>query len=157
MTLWNTEKQKLKGENANTVSYAYSNYADVSFSYDASAGKYLKNAFGVPHMDADTNTQLAFDNVFVILADVGIQEENGVLADIDLTEGTGYYFYGGKYEEITWKKGQPEEPLLLYDADGEILKVNTGKSYIGILDAKQADSMAISEEVHTVASVERVQ
>ncbi|MBQ6849411.1 MAG: DUF3048 domain-containing protein [Oscillospiraceae bacterium] len=151
------ETKTLKGENANTVSYAYSNYADVSFSYDASAGKYLKNAFGVPHMDADTNTQLAFDNVFVILADVGIQEENGVLADIDLTEGTGYYFYGGKYEEITWKKGQPEEPLLLYDADGEILKVNTGKSYIGILDAKQADSMAISEEVHTVASVERVQ
>lgn len=147
----------LEGESANTVSFAYSNYADVSFVFDASAGKYMKNAFGVPHMDADTNTQLAFDNVFVILADVGVQEENGVLADIDLSEGSGYYFYGGKYEEITWKKGQPEEPLLMYNADGEILKVNTGKSYVGILDTKQADSLVITEEVYTAASVERVQ
>lgn len=147
----------LEGESANTVSFAYSSYADVSFAFDASAGKYMKNAFGVPHLDADANTQLAFDNVFVILADVGVQEENGVLADIDLSEGSGYYFHGGKYEEITWKKGQPEEPLLMYNADGDILKVNTGKSYVGILDTKQADSLVITEEVYTAVSVERVQ
>lgn len=146
-----------QGEGANTVSFAYSSYADVSFSYDSSSGKYLKNAFGVPHMDADTDTQLAFDNVFVITAPTSVQEENGVLADIDLTEGEGYYFYGGKYENITWKKGQPEEPLLIYGTDGEILKVNTGKSYVGILDVKQSETMVISEEVQTVASVERVQ
>lgn len=151
------ETRTLKGENANTVSYAYSAYADVSFNYDASTGKYMKNAFGVPHMDADTNTQLGFDNVFVIVTDIGIQEENGVLADIDLTEGTGYYFNGGKYETITWEKGQPEQPLLLYSEDGEILKVNTGKSYVGILDAQQAAEMVISEETQSVASVERVQ
>lgn len=151
------QPRALDGKNANTISYAYSSYADVSFSYDASSGKYMKNAFGVPHMDADTNTQLAFDNVFVIVANVGIQEENGVLADIDLTSGTGYYFYGGKYEEITWEKGQPEQPLLIYDEDGEILKVNTGKSYVGILDAVQSQELVISEEVQTVASVERVQ
>ena len=82
------QTRTLAGENANTVSYSYSDYADVSFGYDAATGKYMKNAFGVPHMDADTNTQLAFDNVFVILAKSGIQEENGVLADIDLTEKT---------------------------------------------------------------------
>ena len=151
------QTRALEGENANTVSFAYSTYADVSFSYDASSGKYMKNAFGVPHMDADTNTQLAFDNLFIIVTDVSIQEENGVLADIDLTEGTGYYFYGGKYEQITWEKGQPEQPLLLYGADGEILKVNTGKSYVGILGTEQAQQLAITEEVHTVASVERVQ
>ena len=117
----------------------------------------MKNAFGVPHMDADTNTQLAFDNVFVILAKSGIQEENGVLADIDLTEGKGYYFHGGKYEEITWEKGQPEQPLLLYGKDGDILKVNTGKSYVGILDESREDGIIISEEVYSTASVERVQ
>lgn len=151
------QTRTLAGENANTVSYSYSDYADVSFGYDAATGKYMKNAFGVPHMDADTNTQLAFDNVFVILAKSGIQEENGVLADIDLTEGKGYYFHGGKYEEITWEKGQPEQPLLLYGKDGDILKVNTGKSYVGILDESREDGIIISEEVYSTASVERVQ
>ncbi len=154
---YGTAPRVLEGPVANTVSYAYSSYADVSFSYDSATGKYMKNAFGIPHMDADTNTQLAFDNVFVILAESGIQEENGVLADIDLTEGTGYYFNGGKYEELTWKKGEPENPLILYNTDGDVLKVNTGKSYVGILDLKQRDTMVIEEEVQTVASVERVQ
>lgn len=145
------------GGNASTVSYAYSSYADVSFSYDSSSGKYVKNAFGVPHMDADTNTQLSFDNVIVMVTDVGIQEENGVLAQIDMSEGTGYYFFGGKYEEITWEKGEPEQPLMLYAKNGDVLKVNTGKSYVGILGTDQLETMVISEEVQTTASVERVQ
>ena len=145
------------GGNANNVSFAYSSYADVAFNYDASSGKYMKSAFGAPHMDADTNSQLAFDNVIVIIADVAIQEENGVLADIDMSGGTGYYFYGGKYEEITWEKGEPEQPLMLYGADGEVLGVNTGKSYVGVLDKDQLETMVISEETQTVVSVERVQ
>ena len=28
---------------------------------------------------------------------IGIQEENGVLADIDMSSGKGYYFFGGKF------------------------------------------------------------
>ena len=146
-----------EGGNASTVDFAYSSYANVSFSYDSATGKYLKNAFGVPHMDADTNTQLAFDNVIVMVTDVGIQAENGVLAEIDMSEGTGYYFFGGKYEEIKWSKGEPEEPLMLYNTDGDVLKVNTGKSYVGILGTDQLETMVISEEVQTTASVERVQ
>ena len=154
---YGTSPRTPEGGVANTVSFSYSSYADVAFNYDSSTGKYMKHAFGIPHMDADTNSQLAFDNVFVIMAKTGIQEENGVLADIDLTEGTGYYFYGGKYEEITWKKGEPENPLILYDEDGDVLKVNTGKSYVGILSTDQADTMVIAEETQTAASVERVQ
>jgi hypothetical protein len=46
---------------------------------------------------------------------------------------------------------------MLYGADGEILGVNTGKSYVGILDNDQLGTMVISEETQTVASVERVQ
>ncbi len=143
--------------NAISINYAYSSYANVGFSYDSSSGKYLKSAFGVPHMDADTNSQLAFDNVVVIVTDIGIQQDNGVLADVDMDGGKGYYFYGGKYEEITWEKGEPEQPLVLYNADGDVLKVNTGKSYVGILATDQLETMVISEEVQTTASVERVQ
>lgn len=146
-----------EGGSASHIEFAYSSYANVGFSYDSSSGKYLKSAFGVPHMDADTNSQLAFDNVVVILADTSIQAENGVLADIDLSEGKGYYFFGGNYEEISWSKGEPEQPLILKDKSGDVLKVNTGKSYVGILSIEQMDTMVISEETQTTASVERVQ
>lgn len=142
---------------ANTVSFSYSDYADVSFAYDESTGKYLKSAFGIPHMDADTGTQLSFDNVFVLTADVGIQEENGILPDFDLSEGEGYYFYGGMCEKIRWVKGEPENPLIIYDDDGEVVKVNPGKSYVGLLDKEREDTLDISRQVRNVSSVDRVQ
>lgn len=147
----------LSGKRANSISFVYSDYADVSFNYDETSGKYLKNAFGAPHMDADTGTQLAFDNVFVVLADIGVQEENGVLADIDLSEGEGYYFSGGKYEKVLWKKGSPENPLIMYDTHGDVLKTNTGKTYVGILGTDRESTLTISREPLTAASVERVQ
>ena len=134
-----------EGGVANSIEFAYSSYANVGFSYDSESGKYLKTAFGVPHMDADTDSQLSFDNVVILVTEVGIQAENGVLAEIDMAGGTGYYLYGGNYEEITWTKGEPEQPLVMYNADGDILEVNTGKSYVGILGTNQLDTLVISE------------
>ncbi len=143
---------------AGYISYRYSDYADVTFSYDRESGRYLKTAFGVPHTDAATGAQVGFDNVFVLIADVGIQEENGILMDFDLSRGEGYYFYKGMYQKITWQKGEPENPLLIYDEDGEILKVNPGKSYVGLLDNVQLPTFSISETApETSDGGERVQ
>ncbi len=151
------EKRVLPGSVANNISFEYSSYSNVSFNYNREKGVYLKDAFGTPHMDAATNTQLAFDNVFVLFANVGIEVQNGVLPYFDYSQGTGYYFHGGKSEEIIWKKGDPEFPLVLYSKDGEVLKVNTGKSYVGVLDTLKKDTFIISETVRTSAEVERVQ
>ena len=130
---------------ASAVEFAYSSYATVGFTYDSENGKYLKTAFGVPHKDADTGSQLAFDNVVLLVTEVGIQEENGVLAEIDMSDGVGYYFYGGSFEKITWEKGEPEQPLVLYSSNGGVLQVNTGKSYVGILDIDQLNTLVITE------------
>ncbi len=153
------EKRIPDGPTANNISFEYSGYANVEFNYNRETGLYTKDAFGTPHMDRATNTQLAFDNVFVLMANVGIEETNGILPDFDYSEGTGYYFHGGKYEEITWKKGEPEYPLVLYSKNGDVLKVNTGKSYVGILDSNQKSTLVISETVDTPPQpeVERVQ
>lgn len=142
---------------ANNIEFKYSDYADVSFNYDAETGKYSKYAFGIPHMDAETNTQISFDNVFVLVTKVGVQEENGILPDFEFEEGKGYYFNGGRYEEITWKKGEPEQPLILMNENGSVLKVNPGKSYIGIISEEMLETLNISEEVQSTANVERVQ
>ena len=154
---YESEPRALNGAVANTLSYEYSDYADVSFSYNRETGRYEKTAFGTPHMDAGTGNQLDFDNVFLLLAEVGVEVQNGILPDFDYSKGTGYYLNRGVCEEITWKKGEPENPLLLYNDAGEILKVNTGKSYIGILGEDMKDTIVFSEEVHTVVDVERVQ
>lgn len=140
-----------------SFTYDYSGYANVGFSYDENTGKYYKYAFGAPHMDAGTNQQLAFDNVFLVLTEVGVEAENGILPDFAFDSGIGYYFYGGRYEKFLWEKGEPENPMIMYTVDGEVLKVNPGKSYVGLLDIEQTPTLNVSEEVHTSASVERVQ
>ncbi len=147
----------IDGPVANTISYAYSDYADVSFTYNAETAKYEKYAFGTPHMDRGYNTQVDFDNLFVLVANVGIEVENGVLPDFDYSKGTGFYFCGGNYEVITWEKGAPENPLVLYAADGQVLQVNTGKSYVGLIGTDMAYTLSISEEVQETVDVERVQ
>lgn len=154
---YGSEKRVLSTDGANTVSYRYSSYADVSFTYDSESGRYKKDAFGTPHIDAATKEQIAFDNVFVLVANVGIEEQNGILPDFDYSGGTGYYFHGGKYDNITWEKGEPEYPLVMYSSDGSVLKVNTGTSYVGIIAKEQEETLKITEEIQTSASVERVQ
>ena len=153
---YNDKPRVLDGQAANTISFNFSSYADVSFIYDTATGKYLKSAFGAPQVDQDTNTQLSFDNLVIILTDIGLQP-NGVLADFNMTKGKGYYFNGGKYEQITWEKGEPNQPLLLKNAKGDLVKVNTGKSYVAVLGNDMLETLAISENVSTVASVDRVQ
>ena len=58
--------------------------------------------------------------------------------------GIGYYCYGGKCEKIYWQKGTPLEALRLYylNEDGTCsdtpLEVNTGKSYVAVVDVDEA-------------------
>ncbi|MEG1781856.1 MAG: DUF3048 domain-containing protein [Oscillospiraceae bacterium] len=146
----------IEGKAANTISFNFSDYADVSITYDTATNKYMKYAFGAPQIDQDTNLQLSFDNVVILLTDIGVQP-NGVLADVALEKGKGYYFNGGKYEAITWEKGEPNQPLILKNSKKDLLKVNPGKSYVAVLGNDKVDTLAISEDVSTVASVERVQ
>lgn len=126
------------------VAYAYSDYADVAFDYDENSGKYLKSAFGVPHTDATDGSQLAFDNVIVIGAAVSVEEENGILPKFDFSRGRGYYFTKGAWQAITWEKGRPENPIVIKDENGNLLPINTGKTYVGLLADTLLDSVEIT-------------
>ncbi len=137
----------LEGDDVKQINYSYSGYSNVSFTWDREKGKFLKTAFGVPHTDAENGQQLAFDNVFIIVTDIGVQEENGILPDFDFKSGgSGWYFYGGKMQEITWKKGEPVDPLIILDKSGEPIKVNTGKTYVGILGTDRLDTVEFITE-----------
>lgn len=135
--------RELNGEAAALVDFKYSSYADVTFTYNEQDKRYYKTAFGAPQMDQEKGTQLSFDNVFLLTTDIKLKPDE-YCADFDLTKGSGYYFYGGKYEKITWAKGAPEAPLKIVDSNGKSLKVNVGKSYIGVLGNDMLDSLKIS-------------
>lgn len=115
----------------------------VSYKYDAASNKYLRYQDGKAHVDGQSKTreQLAFTNVITLFTDVDVVS-TGIKNDPYMTEidvvgtGTGYYFYGGKVINITWKATSTK--LTLTDALGNELKLATGNTYIGYLDDSYA-------------------
>ena len=93
-------------------------------------------------VDENNERQLAFDNVVVLFTDIHTypgHEAN----DLQYAEyswgGVGYYCYGGHIEKIRWTKGTDLEALQLWNYDmTENLQVNTGKSYVAVVDVDEA-------------------
>ena len=96
-----------------------------------------------PMKEAEGN-QMAVSNVIVIYCNVGAYSNDPKLVEWHLSEGKGLYVSNGTYEEITWKKGGTHDMLKLFDANGNELQLNTGKSWIGFVPA--ANSANITAE-----------
>lgn len=126
------------GKTASTIHTNYSNGRKPYFEYDEANGVYLRNQYGGPQIDDQTNETLSYKNVIIQFAHhEPLLDE---LIDIDLsTNGEGYYATNGKYIPITWKC-EDDGVVRYYTKDGEKLKMNPGKTWITIFpDSQQGD------------------
>ncbi len=131
-TVFSFSQKALKfKDTCNEVTASFSNYYESRFTYDAKLKSYLKNHNGEPHMDGKSNKQLAFDNVIILQTEVK-NYQGTVLVEIDWKGGTGYYATKGTVRQILWEKESEASPIKLYDLDKKPIKINTGKSYIGV-------------------------
>ena len=121
------------GEDAKNIRVDFgANYS--TFSYDADRHVYMKNYQNKPHMDCKTNEQLQFENVIVLEADISLRPNDVDGHKLINWEGgenaKGYYISEGKMVPITWSKAGMYDPLKFFDANGNELQLNRGKSYI---------------------------
>ena len=77
-------------------------------------------------------------------ADVGQAKYNEERMFIEFDGGKGVYVSNGTYEDITWEKGAATDSFKFYGADGKELKLNIGKTYVGITDSDNASSTVIA-------------
>ncbi len=103
--------------------------------YDAESNTYLYSEYGRKHVDPENgNKQLAFTNVILQCADITELDANGYMQfNIQNKSGSGYYITGGKAIPVTWEKGDATSPTTFYDANGNEITLNTGKTYIGFV------------------------
>ena len=115
------------------------------FEYNDDDGLYYR--FQKPskgkHMDAATDTQLAFDNVLVQFTYHEVRDAKGYLAFqcIDTTRD-GMYFTRGKGIHVNWKKTSDYGATRYYDDNGNEIDLNTGKTMICIVE--KGDSFTYS-------------
>lgn len=103
--------------------------------YDEASGTYLYSEYGMKHTDpANDNKQLAFTNILIQCASHTQYDANGYMQFniLDKT-GDGYYITGGKAIPVTWSKGHDMDPTRFYDAAGNEVTLNTGKTYIALV------------------------
>ncbi len=114
-------------------------------SYDEASGTYLYSEYGKPHIDLENdNKQLAFTNVIIQCASHTQYDDNGYMQfNIINTSGDGYYITGGKAIPITWTKTHDAEPTNFYDADGNEITLNTGKTYVGLVSTSRWDELIL--------------
>jgi hypothetical protein len=108
---------------------------DMSYSYDAKSGRYLRSMPWGKHVLAN-GTRVAPHNVLVIKAKQHyskIYPGGGgpePIHDIINTHGSFYYFQGGKYVTGTWSKGAVNQLFHFTLADGSPLKIAPGQTYV---------------------------
>ena len=115
----------------------------TAFTYDEGDGLYYRSMYGKPDVDAaNDNQQLAFKNIFVQFTYHEVRDQKGYLSfQCHDTTREGYYFTNGKAIPVSWKKTSDYEPTKYYDADGNEVEINTGKTMICIV--KDGDTISV--------------
>ncbi len=122
-------------EAAAHVRIPYSAAQTTDFVYDTETETYLRYQFkGKPHIDQTTEEQLAFENVLIYFCETGrISGDDKQRIDVGTVgSGTGFYATKGTYIPISWEKDESESPIRFYGADGELLLLNPGKTFISV-------------------------
>jgi len=103
--------------------------------YDAATDLYALSQHGTDSKDGNTGEAIAFTNVIVMKTAI-----NAIRGDTEgrrtmKTTGSGeaLYFLGGQYIEITWEKASASAPLIFKTADGEVLTMRSGRTYIAVM------------------------
>lgn len=129
---FNEQALTLSSGTCQTLSLSFSTDFSYTYRYNATDSLYYSYLNDTAFVDSD-GVQQSFTNVIVIYAPMSSLNDSKGRITLDFTGGKGIYVSDGTYENITWKKGSDTSLLRFYAADGSELKLNPGRSYIGIV------------------------
>ena len=123
----------------------------VTYGYDAATGQYLRFDHGTPFIDDGTGKQLHVKNVILMRVPFHytnwIEDENGGAHSVwysMLGSGPADIYSDGKVIHATWHMGlaaesyfQNHNPIYFTDAQGNVIRLNTGLSWIHVLGVGQ--------------------
>lgn len=130
---FNETTKKLSGGDCNEITVSFSSGYTYKLSYDAERNVYLSSLNGNKFVDSE-GTQQNFENIIICYTNISSMGDSKGRVDFDLSSGKGTYASNGSYESITWEKGDSDDMMKFYNADGEELTLNQGRTYIAIVD-----------------------
>jgi hypothetical protein len=128
-----------------SASVARLDYAmtSVSWRFDSLTGDYLRWTDGIPHTDALTGAQLAFQNVIVLSAyheervlfpEKYFGKEQSIYIELQ-GDGPITLLRDGQAFEGRWHRKDEKDMLTFTDAAGQLLYLKPGKTFIQVIRA----------------------
>ena len=143
------------GVDAITVAPGYE-YNNAYFVYNAETGKYTRYQYGDVQIDYLTGNALTYDNIIFQYCPWEKFDENGYLNIDVLSGGNGKYITNGKAIDVTWRKDviNTEDAFAnenfgvthYYDADGNEITLNQGKTWVCIVLDSYSDNVSIQAD-----------
>lgn len=112
-----------------TIDFAISRALyNVHYDYDATTNSYNRVMGGQPHTDERSGQQITPKVVVAIVTNRG---QNGIYSVYQTTgKGAVYVYQDGGVVEGTWEKADRKSPYVFKLADGKILALNPGRTWI---------------------------
>ena len=132
-----------EGRRAETVIPGGYDYNEPVFTYDPESGLYYRSQFGEPHIDEETQEQLAVKNILIQNSSWDYYESGGYLNIHQDTPGTGIFITNGKAVDVTWHKNDPWGPTLYFASQGREITLNQGKTWVFIVLDTYAENTVV--------------
>lgn len=132
------------GLTANLINLGCFKLTKPHLSYNAATGTYDYYENGKLSQDGEDKQTVSFKNVILQSCSFTQYDKNGYLIYNVIGSGIGYYCTGGKMIPISWQKNSETGVTKYYDATGEEITLNAGKTYVGICPSDDWASVAVS-------------
>jgi len=135
------------GTPASSVQIRMSGYSQPGWTWDAPSATWLRLEAGTAATSA-SGARLAATNVItlrVVLVDSGTRDPAGSVVPETKLTGTGEALVatGGKALPATWTKTATDTPLVLTAADGQVIKLAPGKTWIELVPTSGGGSVTV--------------
>lgn len=105
---------------------------------------YYYSEYGKAHVDpGNDNAQLCFKNLLIQSCGFTQYDEHGYMIFDCVSKGYGYYVTNGKALYVSWEKTSMTSPTRYYDAEGNEITLNTGKTYVGFVPVDDWEDLVI--------------
>ena len=123
---------------------------DPWFEYHQDDGLYYRFQYGEPQIDELTGEQLAYKNILIEYSPWEYYPDGSYLNVDTLSGGSGKYITNGQAIDVTWtKNGNEWGPTRYYDASGNEITLNTGKTWVCIVQDTEAANVEINDGTST--------
>ena len=116
--------------------------------YNAATMTYDYYEYGSLHTDGEDGQAMTFKNVILQETSFAQLDAHGyliynVIGYMPSTTATGYYITDGQMIPVTWYKNSETDITRYYDYTGQEIKLNPGKTYIGIIPSDAWSAIGI--------------